>query len=1126
MHLLFLTNSKDYLIMKNFILTGVSFLLLFLSISVSAQSTLYFTNTGGSFTSEKWISITTGPDNTGTVIWAQGDGTIGNASGLLTDQAFTVTDGVDFYVNCYDQYDDSWDGTTYEVRDAPSGGGILVINNGGASPSDGADTDATSSWDGTEEERETSEVGNYTPPACTTPTFASAVVVPSCPGGFGIDVDVTDLGDGTPVITDGASSWPASLGVNSVGPFADGASVTLTLEHGSDPICDVAIGTFTYACPIPGQLCDDPLPVGSLPFSTTDDTALYFDDYSSADEACSGSSYLNGDDVVYSYTPSANETVDIVLSGTGTWTGVFVYSDCPFATCEGSDTQSSGNPSITGLDLTAGTTYYIVISTFPAPQSTAYTLDIFVPSCTPPVATIAADVSTCPNLGVTVDITDIGTAVSIDITDDQGTSALTVTATGMYNFGSYAPGTSVVVSLIFSDGNAANPICDLVLPTVDLACPPPNDDCDDAIMLTVNPDFSCAAVTPSTIEGATASGDDETTCFGTEDDDVWFSFVATDVSHTVDLLNITGGTTDLYHSVWSGTCGALVNVNCSDPNSSTLTGLTIGDTYYLRVYSWTSTPGQTSAFDVCIGTPPPPPPAPACDGMFVDSGGSGNYSANEDITWTICPDVVGDVVTTSFTSFLVEGRGVDLCWDFLFIYDGNSTAATPITPASLGLGAGTSGFCYQSATDGTADLTGVAITSTSADGCLTFNFTSDGSGQFAGWEADVTCAPPPGCDASNNLELPAAGTPATIVAVAGTACDDVNGWTYYEDPNTGEYMFAIDWGTNGNNDAAKAAAMVTLEIQAMPGMAEGGTPGVSGAASWSMARFWDVDLGGAAVVDPVSVRFYYDPMEKVAIETAAMNDGRAVEPFRWFKTTTGAYPGMPTPTGPVNEIDLTPNLVSDTGVEDGFTYAEFSGITSFSGGTFVTAVNGSVVPVELHSLKGQAHDKFNTITWSTASEINNDYQMVQTSADGRTNWQEVGKVQASNTSAVSNYVIRDYTPRMQSYYRVKSVDYDGYTAYSNIVMVERSDFSVKGISSIVSPNPFSDKFEVSIQSDAERTVRLSLLDIQGRVIINQNMTLVNGINKNIITMDQYETGIYLLRIATNDNEEVIKLVKN
>ncbi len=162
-----------------------------------------------------------------------------------------------------------------------------------------------------------------------------------------------------------------------------------------------------------------------------------------------------------------------------------------------------------------------------------------------------------------------------------------------------------------------------------LAAAPANDDCGGAIALTVNADLACGSVTNGTIAGATASPEDVVACFGTEDDDVWFTFVATATSHEIDLLNITGGTTDLYHSLWEGACGSLTHQGlCSDPNSSTATGLTIGATYHLRVYSWTSTAGQTSVFDVCIGTLPPPPANDACAGAMAVVAGAATASGS------------------------------------------------------------------------------------------------------------------------------------------------------------------------------------------------------------------------------------------------------------------------------------------------------------------------------------------------------------------------------------------------------------------------------------------------------------------------------------------------------------------
>ncbi|WP_417875745.1 GEVED domain-containing protein [Winogradskyella sediminis] len=167
-----------------------------------------------------------------------------------------------------------------------------------------------------------------------------------------------------------------------------------------------------------------------------------------------------------------------------------------------------------------------------------------------------------------------------------------------------------------------------------VVAPVANDDCDGAIALTVNADLECTETTAGTIQYATASGDDEATCFGTENDDVWFSFVATAESHKIDLLNVTGAPTDLYHSVWSGACGTLTNVSCSDNNSSSATGLTIGETYLLRVNSYGTVTNPTTAFDICIGTFPPPPANDDCAGAIALTPGGvfGDYPVDGSVT--------------------------------------------------------------------------------------------------------------------------------------------------------------------------------------------------------------------------------------------------------------------------------------------------------------------------------------------------------------------------------------------------------------------------------------------------------------------------------------------------------------
>jgi len=194
-----------------------------------------------------------------------------------------------------------------------------------------------------------------------------------------------------------------------------------------------------------------------------------------------------------------------------------------------------------------------------------------------------------------------------------------------------------------------------------IVAPVANDDCDGAIALIVNADLECTETTAGTIQYATASGDDEATCSGTENDDVWFSFVATAESHKIDLLNVTGAPTDLYHSVWSGACGTLTNVSCSDSDSSSATGLTIGETYLLRVNSYGTVTNPTTAFDICIGTFPPPPANDDCagaealtigvtvsgttDGATGASSTSCNASIGNDVWYTVVGDG-GDLTIT------------------------------------------------------------------------------------------------------------------------------------------------------------------------------------------------------------------------------------------------------------------------------------------------------------------------------------------------------------------------------------------------------------------------------------------------------------------------------------------------
>ncbi len=142
--------------------------------------------------------------------------------------------------------------------------------------------------------------------------------------------------------------------------------------------------TLTPGLPVGGENIASATPIPALPFLDTGDTGLYLNDY---DEACpfTGST---APDVVYSFTPTADISVNINLCGEGTQydTKVYVYENtvgnvvgCNDDFCSNSWTPYAS--AIECLPMLAGNTYYIVVDGY-GTASGPYELS--VAECIPP----------------------------------------------------------------------------------------------------------------------------------------------------------------------------------------------------------------------------------------------------------------------------------------------------------------------------------------------------------------------------------------------------------------------------------------------------------------------------------------------------------------------------------------------------------------------------------------------------------------------------------------------------------------------------------------------------------------------------------------------------------------------
>lgn len=138
---------------------------------------------------------------------------------------------------------------------------------------------------------------------------------------------------------------------------------------------------------------------------------------------------------------------------------------------------------------------------------------------------------------------------------------------------------------------------------------PSNDDCSGAQLLTSG--TTCNKTTANTAN-ATQSIDSD--CSGGDaNDDVWFKFVATAANTTVQVD--AGFDFDAVIEVYNS-CSDQNSFTCIDDNFEqevlSLDGLTIGNTYFIRVYDYAAGYATDATFDICVYETPAPPANDEC----------------------------------------------------------------------------------------------------------------------------------------------------------------------------------------------------------------------------------------------------------------------------------------------------------------------------------------------------------------------------------------------------------------------------------------------------------------------------------------------------------------------------------
>ena len=246
-------------------------------------------------------------------------------------------------------------------------------------------------------------------------------------------------------------------------------------------------------------------------------------------------------------------------------------------------------------------------------------------------------------------------------------------------------------------------------------------------------------------------------------------------------------------------------------------------------------------------------------------------------------------------------------------------------------------------------------------------------------------------------------------------------------------------------------------------------------------RFWNVSTSSSGLA---TIEFNYLASE---LPPTPYNDATLMRAQNYNFGTNKWQAALPVQSATANKVNV-------------------NGVNSQS--DWALANNISPLPVSWLYFNAASEEKKVHLTWATASEINNDYFLVERSVD-MIHLETLNKVKgAGNSSQISSYEFFDNIPLPNiSYYRLRQVDFDGKEELTKWVAIYRK--SGDGGSVSVGPNPTSDFIYVS---GLQGSFKLMMFDAVGKLIMENQLS--NPTEK--INIAHLPNGIYSAQFISEE----------
>lgn len=195
------------------------------------------------------------------------------------------------------------------------------------------------------------------------------------------------------------------------------------------------------------------------------------------------------------------------------------------------------------------------------------------------------------------------------------------------------------------------------------------------------------------------------------------------------------------------------------------------------------------------------------------------------------------------------------------------------------------------------------------------------------------------------------------------------------------------------------------------------------------------------------------------------------------------------------------------------------------GGCLNAPVATSTLPVSLLSFQANLKEKDALLSWTTTNHYNFSHFVIEKSVDAR-NYKEAAIVFApETTSSENNYKYKDNLQNSTDkaiYYRLKMVDVDGKSSYSQTRMLRLTEEHKVQISTF--PNPATSEVRVMIPNSwQEKMVTYEIYNSTGTMVQRYQNKQAAQIQQ--LNVQQLSTGSYILKVNNGTNTSVSTFIK-